>query len=49
MGAATADNGDKSTARSRHVRALLSATTETLRLISAHAGDLNASAVFART
>jgi GAF domain-containing protein/DNA-binding response OmpR family regulator len=40
MGAAKADDGDQSIASSRHVQALLAATTETLRLISAHPGDL---------
>ena len=40
MSAANAHDDEGPTASSRHVRALLSATTETLRLISAHPGDL---------
>src|SRR5512147_2030675 len=40
MSAANARDDEGPTASSRHVRALLSATTETLRLISAHPGDL---------
>ena len=40
MSAANAHEDEGPPATSRHVRALLSATTETLRLISAHPGDL---------
>lgn len=40
MSATDAQDGDGSTAGSRLVGAMLSATTETLRLISAHPGDL---------